>query len=99
MIGRGWEDGFIDPLQLAILSVGCVANHFLAIEGFYVLSRKGKPFVFASVVGFSSTAIAVWVGGYFLSTTGIVLGYALTLALVVLPLRTYAYLKFRRQTP
>ncbi|MCU0719071.1 MAG: hypothetical protein MUC83_05160, partial [Pirellula sp.] len=44
---RGWEDRFIEPWQMAILAVGCVANHGVALQSFYVLSRKGRPFLVA----------------------------------------------------
>jgi hypothetical protein len=92
----GIETRFIAPWQMATLALGCLANHLIAIEGFYVLSRRSKPFLVAALFGFSSTAVAVWWAGYYYSTTGIVLGYTLTTVFITLPAHTYAYLKFRR---
>lgn len=98
LAGIGLERRFISPLQLAILAVGIVANHLVAVESFYVLSRRARPLLLASMVGSTSTAIAVWLGGYLWSTDGVLLGYTLTLALIVLPLHTLAYLRFRRES-
>jgi hypothetical protein len=89
---------FITPTQCMILGVGCLANHLIAVQAFYVLARKANPFVIASVTGSLCTAAAVWIGGYLYATTGIVVGYAVTMALIGLPLHSYAYLQFRQQT-
>lgn len=99
LLGRGYENAFITPTQLLILSVGCVANHLLAVEGFYVLSRRANPLVLSSVTGCLFTAAAVWIGGYFYSTTGVLLAYTLSMALVALPLHSFEYLQFRARTP
>ncbi|MEZ6080067.1 MAG: hypothetical protein R3C56_31650 [Pirellulaceae bacterium] len=92
----GLERRFIEPWQIAVLGIGCLANHIVSIEGFYVLSRRGKPFLLAALTGFSSTAVATWMGGYLYSTSGIVIGYAVTTAFITLPLHSYVYMRFRR---
>jgi len=92
----GLERRFIEPWQIAVLGIGCLANHIVSLEGFYVLSRRGKPFLLAALTGFSSTAFATWMGGYLYSTSGIVIGYAVTTALITLPLHSYVYMRFRR---
>lgn len=92
----GLERRFIQPWQIAVLGIGCLANHIVSIEGFYVLSRRGKPFLLAALTGFSSTAVATWMGGYLYSTSGIVIGYAVTTAFITLPLHSYVYMRFRR---
>ncbi|MFO0942250.1 MAG: hypothetical protein U0930_16050 [Pirellulales bacterium] len=92
---RGWENRFIQPWQMLVLSAGCFANHLIALQSFYVLSRQGRPFMTAALVGFLSTGLAVLCGGYHYSTTGIVVGYAVTTALVTLPLHSLAYLRYR----
>lgn len=97
LAGRGWEDRFIAPWQMLVLGLGCLANHLIALQSFYVLSRKGRPFLMAALVGFTSTGIAVLLGGYGYSTSGIVWGYALTTALITLPLHSLAYLQYRKQ--
>jgi hypothetical protein len=96
LAGIGLENRFIYPWQMLILAAGCIANHLIALQGFYVLSRKARPFIGAALTGFGSTAIAVWMGGYYYSTTGIVVGYTLTTACITLPLHTLAYLAYRR---
>lgn len=98
LAGRGWENRFIAPWQMLVLGLGCLANHLIALQSFYVLSRKGRPFLMAALVGFTSTGVAVVLGGYGYSTTGIVWGYALTTALITLPLHSLAYLQYRKQT-
>ncbi|MEM1067752.1 MAG: hypothetical protein AAGI63_02565, partial [Planctomycetota bacterium] len=89
---------FLSPWQVMVLSIGCVAGHLASLQGFYVLSRRAKPLLAASTVGFISTAIAVWMGGYFYSTNGVLLGYALAMALVLVPIHTVAYLQFRQRS-
>jgi hypothetical protein len=98
LANRGWEDHFIQPWQIAVLGFGCLANHWVATQIFYVLSRKGKPFLFASLVGSTATFIAVVCGGYWYSISGIVWGYTLTTCFITLPLHSFSYLQFRKQT-
>ncbi len=92
----GLERRFIEPWQIAVLGLGCIANHIVSLEGFYVLSRRAKPFLLAALTGFGSTAVATWMGGYWFSTSGIVIGYAATTFLITLPLHSYMYMRFRR---
>jgi hypothetical protein len=94
--GRGWELRFLQPWQLAVLSVGFVANHLLAVQSFYVMSRRANPFWIQSVVGLLITAAAVWICGRLYSNSGLVVAYAAATALVALPLHSWAYLVFRR---
>jgi hypothetical protein len=98
LANRGWENHFIQPWQIAVLGFGCLANHWVATQIFYVLSRKGKPFLFASLVGSTATFIAVVCGGYWYSISGIVWGYMITTCLITLPLHSYSYLQFRKRT-
>lgn len=93
---RGWEDRFIEPWQMVVLGLGCLANHLIAIQSFYVLSRKGRPFMLAAVAGFTSTGIAVVLAGMGYSTSGVVCAYALATWLVTLPLHSLSYLQYRR---
>ena len=92
---RGWENRFIEPWQMVVLAVGCIANHGVALQGFYVLSRKGKPFLVACLIGFGATAISVWVGGARWGVTGIVTGYALGMLGITLPLHSLSYWLYR----
>jgi hypothetical protein len=96
LAGRGWEQNFILPWQLAVLSLGFVANHLLALQSFYVMARRANPFWVAAVVGLLTTAAAVWIFGRLYSTSGLVVAYALATGLVALPLHTWAYLQFRK---
>jgi hypothetical protein len=94
--GRGWEGRFIEPWQMAVLAMGCAANHLIAVQSFYVLAQKGRPFLLPSLVGFSLTGLAVLGGGYWYSIGGIVTGYTLVTALVTLPGHSLAYWKYRK---
>ena len=96
LAGRGWEDRFVEPWQMIVLGFGCLANHLIALQSFYVLSRKGRPFLLAALVGFLSTGVAVVLAGYWYSTSGVVCAYAITTALITLPLHSLAYLQYRR---
>ncbi|MDZ4852930.1 MAG: hypothetical protein SGI77_26890 [Pirellulaceae bacterium] len=93
---RGLENRFVTPWQLGIYAVGCIANHFIAIQSYYVLSRRGRPFMITMVIGYLSTAFAVWIGGAFHGTHGLLLNYTMMIVLVCLPLHTWAYLYFRK---
>ena len=94
-IDRDVADRFLAPYQVIVLSIGCIANHLVAVQSFYVISRAAAPLVVASVGGFLTTAVAVWIGGYHFSTDGVLIAYAATMAGVTLPLHTLAYLRFR----
>ncbi len=96
LCGLGIERRFIAPWQLAILSIGIVANHLVAVEGFYVLSRGSRPLLSAALIGFIATGIAVWAAGYLSGTSGVVAGYALGTACITLPLHTWAYVHYKR---
>ncbi len=95
--GRGWELNFVLPWQLAVLSVGLIANHLLALQSFYVMARRANPFWIPSVVGLLITAAAVWTFGRMYSTSGLVVAYAVTTGAIALPLHTWAYIRFRRE--
>jgi hypothetical protein len=95
---RNWELRFIPPEQILVLGLGCLANHAIAVQSLYVLSRKAKPFLVPAVIGFSTTGLAALLGGYWFSTQGIVWGYALTMALITLPAHTWAYMRYLRST-
>ena len=94
---RGWEKRFVTAPLILMLGVGYVANHWLALQSFYVLSRGAKPLVVASLLGLLSTAVAVWWGGKTFSVPGVIFAYSLSMACVTLPLHTWAYFKFRAQ--
>ena len=93
---RDLDGRFITPVQCLILGFGCIANHLLALQSFYVLARKAKPLVLASVTGLACTGLVVWILGYLYGSEGIVFGYAAAMSFVTLPLHTIAYQKFRR---
>lgn len=88
----GWEDRFIAPWQVLVLGIGCLANHAVAIQACYVLARNANPLTAASLTGYLGTAIAVWVAGYYASTTGVVIAFTAGITLLALPLHTLAYL-------
>ena len=92
------EEHFIAAWQVIVLCVGCLANHIAAVQGFYVLSRRAKPLLAASLIGSLTTAAAVWLGGYFYSTSGVVTGYALAMMCVLVPAHSWAYYRFRQRT-
>ena len=97
LANMGLEERFIQPWQLIMLSAGCLANHIAAVQGFYVLSRRARPLLGASLVGSLATGAAVWIGGYLYSTSGVVTGYALAMTLVLVPAHTWAYHRFRQR--
>jgi O-antigen/teichoic acid export membrane protein len=95
-LGIGVERRFIEPWQVSVLGLGCMASHIASLQGFYVLSRRANPLLRASLIGAISTAAAVWIGGYNYSTTGVIVGYSAAMCLVLLPVHTFAYSRFRR---
>lgn len=96
-LGKNIEDRFLAPWQVGVLGFGCLAIHIANIQGYYVLARRANPLLVASLVGSITTASAVWIGGYFYSVDGVVLGYALATCLVLAPVHTLAYARFRRK--
>lgn len=97
LAGLGWEQRFLLPWQLIVLSVGLVANHLLAVQSFYVMARRANPFWIPAVIGLLTTAAAVWIFGREYSTSGLVIAYAAATGAVALPLHSWAYLRFRRE--
>lgn len=95
--GTGIEKRFVTPTQFAALSLGIVACHATSVQFLYVLSRRARPLLVASLVSAVAMAAAVWIGGYFYSVDGVVWGYAFAGAFVYLPCHTAAYLRFRRR--
>ncbi|MDG2222669.1 MAG: hypothetical protein P8L85_14920 [Rubripirellula sp.] len=96
LLEMGLEQRFIAWWQVAVLSLGCIASHLASVQGFYVLSQRAQPLFRASLIGAISTGAAVWISGYYYSTSGVVLGYAATMCLVLLPVHTLAYMQFRK---
>lgn len=96
LAGLGLERRFIQPWQVLLLSIGCLANHLAVVQGFYVLSMRAKPLLRAALIGSLVTGAAVWSGGYLYATTGVVTGYAFAMALVMLPVHSWAYYQFRK---
>lgn len=93
------ERRFVSTWQLVVLSVGCLANHLTATQGFYVLARRANPLLRPSLIGAVAVGAGVWMGGYHFATPGVIIGYTLGMALVLLPLHTLAYVQFRRKFP
>ena len=83
---------------MAVLGVGCLANHLVALQAFYVLARRANPLLVASLVGFLTTAAGVWIGGYYYSTTGVLIAYTVGIAVVTLPLHSWSYHLFRTKS-
>ncbi len=98
LLEMGIEKRFLTPWLVIVLSIGCLSNHVAAVQGFYVLSRRAKPLLAASLIGSLSTGAAVWIGGYFHSSAGVVTGYALAMTLVLVPFHSWAYYRFRQRT-
>ncbi len=94
---QGWERRFVAPWLTLVLGLGYLANHMLALQTYYVLSRGAKPLVVASLAGLLCTAVAIWWGGKQYSVTGVVVAYTLAMTCITLPLHTWAYLRFRSQ--
>ena len=92
---RDLPSRFITPTQCAIYGIGCLANHFVALQGFYVLARKANPLVIASVTGFLTVTLMIWYAGANFAADGIVIAFALGVSLIALPLHTWSYLRFR----
>ena len=96
LLGETLPDRFLKPGQVALLAIGGLANHIAAIQGFYVLAMKAKPLLAASLFGSIPTAVLVWIGGYYLSTNGVLVGYAVGMGLFLVPAHTWAYIQFRK---
>lgn len=97
LLGTTIQENFLPPWQVIMLGLGSLANHVTAVQGFYVLSRKAKPLLAASLAGSLSTAAAVWIGGYLYSTPGLVVGYAAAMTLIFAPIHSLAYMRSRGQ--
>jgi hypothetical protein len=93
-----YADRFITPWQLTIYAVGCLSNHVIAVQSFYVLSRRAPPLVVPASISFLLAAIGVFFGGWYFGNTGALLGYSAVMTLVAVPMHSLAYQRFRRLT-
>lgn len=96
-IGKPIASRFLSTGQVVLLAVGVTTSHLIALQSFYVLSRRANPLVWANVIGFGSVAVAVWIGGYLNSVDGLLAAFTLSMACIALPIHTAAYLRFRRR--
>lgn len=96
-VGKSLQDRFLTPSQLLIYGFGSLLIHLVTLQGMYVLAQKRNPLTAATVIGFGTLAVAVWVGGYSGGVDGLLIAYAVTVALVTFPVHTLAYLRLRKQ--
>jgi hypothetical protein len=92
----GKELGFVTPLELAIYSAGCIANHFVAAQTSYVMARRSNPLTVPATTGFLLTTLAVVTGAYYQGNFGMLAGYAGVMCVFTLPVHTLTYLKVRK---
>lgn len=90
---ESWQSRFIQPWLIAVLGLGCLANHWTALQAFYVLARGQNPFMVAAVIGYSITTAAVWIAGYFYSVPGVIGGFTFGITFAVLPMYSWCYWK------
>jgi hypothetical protein len=95
LLGKGWENRFLQPWQMLVISVACLSNHGIAMQGFYILARKGLPFFLQSAIAYSVVAFSVVLGAGFHGVSGLSIGYAISMTCVALPLHTWAYWRYR----
>ncbi len=95
LLERGIETRFVSPWHLAILSMGYVAYHLIAVQTYYILSRRSLPLFRAALVGTLSTAVFVWIGAFYQGTNGLVWAYFLSTIFISLPVHSVAYLSYR----
>jgi hypothetical protein len=86
-----YQNRFIAPAELIVLSIGILANHIVASLTLFVMSRRSTPLTRAALIGFSTTAIGVALGALWFKNLGAVAGYSLGMACVALPLQWVAY--------
>lgn len=94
-IDKPLANRFLSVGQVATFAVGVTLNHLIALQSFYVLSRRAKPLVWANVIGYGSVAVAVWVGGYVDGVDGLLRAFAASMMFIAMPVHTTAYLRFR----
>ncbi len=94
-LGLSWQRRFVPAGLIGILSLGVLANHLVSIQSYYVLARGSLPLFAASFLGCLATAAAVWLGGFSHGLLGVTVGYAVGAGLILLPLHTLAYRRYR----
>ncbi len=94
----GKELGFVTPLELALYSAGCIANHFVAAQTTYVMARRSNPLTIPATAGFLLTTCAVVAGAYFQGNFGMLAGYAGAMCIFTLPIHTLAFLRVRKSS-
>lgn len=92
LANQGWETRFIQPSQLALLSVGLFTSQLLACQNYFVLASHRQPLWRASLLGHCVTLISVILAGRQWGTDGIVIAFALTAIMITLPLHTRDFL-------
>ena len=92
-----WESRFITLPQMIVFSFGLIANHLVATQSFYVMSRFSMPVFLPSLIGLSAVTILVWIGGITHSVDGVIVGYTIGTCGLLLPLHTLGYAKLRKK--
>lgn len=85
---------FLAPYQIAILALGCLANHQISVQVLYVLAKSTTPLARPAVAGFLVTAASVWLFGSTGGTDGVLIAFACGLSFVTLPLHTLAFMHY-----
>ncbi len=87
------------PLQPTVLFVlALVANHVTACQSVYVHAHRKDPLAIAHVLGNTLIGVAVAVLGVSYGPTGVGAAYLGAELICLVPLSTFLWLKFRRQT-
>ncbi|MEM6363222.1 MAG: hypothetical protein AAF745_02265 [Planctomycetota bacterium] len=86
---------FLNPGQAALLFGSYLANHVVAIQGFYVVSRFSRPIFGPAVIGLFACGLGSWIGVYLAGLNGLLWGYLIVSLAIFLPLHTRAYLRTR----
>lgn len=96
----GWDARFDQRLisagQAAVLGLGCVANHAVALLAFYILASRRQPVV-ATAAAYGITAgVTAW-AAFAAGTNGIVVAYAGCFWGLVLPVQLAGYRRLQRR--
>lgn len=85
------QDRFVAPSNVAIFGVGMVAYHIAATLSYYVRAQRRESLYMAAVLGQLCVAATSWYAASTFGTEAMCWAYALSNALILLPLHLIAF--------
>ncbi len=87
----------LPPLPTAVFFLAVTLYQVPRCQDFYLRAHKREPLWLLNAISSVLVGVAVWLAGAALGPTGAAAGYAAVIALFILPVKTYVWMRCRRE--